>query len=145
MTFDELVAAENVELGSGPWLEVTQRDIDLFAEATGDHQWIHVDPDRAAEGPFGRTIAHGYLTLSLLPRLLEGMVELDASMRVNYGTDKVRLTSPVPADSRVRATGTLLDARKKGEGVLYRTAVEVEVEGEERPALVATVLTLAFP
>ena len=145
MTFDELREAKDLDLGHGEWLEVTQEMINTFADATGDHQWIHVDPERAAEGPFGQTIAHGYLTISLLPRLMAGLVGVKASMGVNYGSDKLRLTAPVPAGSRVRAHGKLLDTQEKGGGVLYRVEVEVEVEGGDRPALVGTVLSLVFP
>lgn len=145
MTFDELREARDVDLGHGEWLEVTQEMIDLFADATGDHQWIHVDRERAAEGPFGQTIAHGYLTVSLLPRLMRGLVGVEASMGVNYGSDKMRLTAPVPAGSRIRAHGKLLDAQDKAGGVLYRVEVTVEVEGGDRPALVGTVLSLVYP
>lgn len=92
-------------LGVSPWHQITQAQVDLFAEATGDHQWIHVDPERARVGPFGGTIAHGYLTLSLLPMLLQGMVRVPGvALTVNYGLNRVRFVSPVPVGSRVRAT-----------------------------------------
>ena len=145
MSFDELREAKDLDLGHGEWPEVTQEMIDQFADATGDHQWIHIDPERAAEGPFGQTIAHGYLTVSLLPILLRGLVNVQASMGVNYGMDKLRLTSPVPSGSRVRAAAKLLDAQDKGGGLLYRLEVTVEVEGADRPAMVGTVLFLVFP
>lgn len=145
MTFDELREARDLDLGHGEWLEVTQEMIDLFADATGDHQWIHVDPERAAEGPFGQTIAHGYLTISLLPKLMSGLVGVKASMGVNYGMDRMRLTSPVPAGSRIRAHGKLVDVQEKGGGLLYRVETEVEIEGGDRPALVGTVLSLVYP
>jgi acyl dehydratase len=141
-TLDELLQAKSVDLGHGAWLDVPQDRINLFADATGDHQWIHVDVERAEEGPFGRTVAHGYLTLSLLPKLMSGLLEVDANSRVNYGSDKVRFTAPVPSGSRIRASATLLDARQKGSSVLCRTSVEVEIEGQERPALVGTFLSL---
>ncbi|MCC5949430.1 MAG: MaoC family dehydratase [Nitriliruptoraceae bacterium] len=119
--------------------------IDTFADATHDHQWIHVDRDRAATGPFGTTIAHGYLTLSLLPVLVGGMVEVpDAAMTVNYGLDRLRLTSPVPAGARIRAHAVVRSSEPKGGGTLSHTDVRIEIEGEERPALVADVLSLRF-
>ena len=144
-TIAELPSLKGQELGTSDWFEVTQDRVNTFADATDDHQWIHVDPERAAKGPFGTTIAHGYLTLSLLPALMRGLVSIDdARMVVNYGLDSLRLTAPVPVGSRVRAKGRLLDAREKGGGVLYRTHVEVEIEGTDRPALVATVLLLVY-
>ncbi len=146
LTMDELSDAADIELGSSEWLTVTQEMIDTFADATGDHQWIHVDPERAAEGPFGTTIAHGYLTLSLLPVMIGGMVEVpDATMGVNYGIDRLRLTAPVPVDSRIRATAKLARTEPKGNGILMALDVTVEVEGSDRPALVATVLYVRVP
>ncbi len=145
-TMAELPDAEDVDLGASEWLTVTQEMIDLFAEATGDHQWIHVDPERAAEGPFGTTIAHGYLTLSLLPTLIGGLMEVtDASMGVNYGIDRLRMTSPVPVDSRIRASAKLARTEPKGGGILMHVEVTIEIEGAERPALVATVLYVRMP
>ena len=146
LTMAELPDATDLDLGTSEWVTVTQEMIDQFAEATGDHQWIHVDPERAADGPFGGTIAHGYLTLSLLPVMIGGMVEVaDASMGVNYGIDKLRLTSPVPVGSRIRAAATLKDTEPKGGGTLMRIEVTVEIEGSDRPALVATVLYVRMP
>lgn len=146
MTVDELTQANDVDLGATDWFSVTQDRIDRFADATDDHQWIHTDPERAAQGPFGRTIAHGYLTLAMLPKLLEELLVLDdARMGVNYGIDKLRLTSPVPSESRIRATARLINAEAKGEGVLYRVEATVEIENAERPALVGTLLYLAYP
>ena len=145
LTYDELATAQELDLGASPWREVTQEMIDLFAEATGDHQWIHVDRERAASGPFGTTIAHGFLTLSLVPLLMAELVDLpDVGMTVNYGLDRLRLTAPVPAGSRIRAAGRLLGAEPKGGGLLTRTEVTVEIEGSDRPALVATSLLLRF-
>ncbi|MDX1657474.1 MAG: MaoC family dehydratase [Nitriliruptorales bacterium] len=142
---DQLLDAEDVELGTSDWLEVTQQMIDQFADATGDHQWIHVDPEKAANGPFGQTIAHGYLTVSLLPQLVGGMVEVpDSKMGINYGIDKMRLTAPVPSGSRVRAQARLKDAKEKGGGILYRLDVQVDIEDQERPALVGTVLYMVY-
>jgi acyl dehydratase len=122
-----------------------QERINLFAEATGDHQWIHVDPEMAAHGPFGGTIAHGYLSLALLPGLLsEVMTVEDARMGINYGIDRVRFTAPVPVDSQVRLKSKLVSAERRGEGVLYKLGVEVEIKGAEKPALVGEVLYLVF-
>jgi acyl dehydratase len=145
MTMEELRAAADVDLGASEWLEVTQEMIDRFAEATGDLQWIHVDRGRAAEGPFGTTIAHGYLTLSLLPVLLGDLLQVtDAAMGVNYGLDRLRLTSPVKVGQRVRGVATLTSTEPKAGGLLVRLDVTVEIEDEERPALVAEVLLLRY-
>jgi acyl dehydratase len=135
---EELKAAVGESLGHSDWLEVDQKRIDLFAEATGDHQWIHVDPEKAAAGPFGTTIAHGYLTLSLLPLLVPQILKVDnVKMGVNYGTNKVRFPSPVPVGSRLRATATLQDVTEVGGGVQVTAAVVVEREGGEKPVCVA--------
>jgi acyl dehydratase len=145
VTMEELEQAGERELGTSSWVAVEQRQIDLFAEATGDFQWIHVDSDAAAQGPFGRTIAHGYLTLSLLPVLLsEVMSVTGARMGVNYGVNRVRFTSPVPSGSRVRLHARLLGGERRPNGVLFRVGVEVEIEGGDRPALVGEVLSLAY-
>ncbi|MEV0440658.1 MaoC family dehydratase [Streptomyces spectabilis] len=136
---DELRAAVGEQLGRSDWLEVDQKRIDLFAEATGDHQWIHVDPRRAAEGPFGATIAHGYLTLSLLPVLVPQVLRVEGMrMGLNYGTNKVRFPSPVPVGSRLRAAVALtaVEPTKDG-GVQVTAAVTVEREGADKPACVA--------
>ena len=141
----ELREAGEVDLGASDWFTIDQTRIDRVADATDDHQWIHTDPERAAQGPFGGTVAHGYLTLSLIPGLLGQMLILDdARMLVNYGIDKLRLTSPVPSGSRVRARGRLLDAQPKGDGVLHRVEVTIEIENSERPALIGTMLYLAY-
>src|SRR3954447_24877164 len=128
------------ELGTSDWVEITQERVNQFAEATGDHQWIHVDPERAnRESPFGGPIAHGYLTLSLIPMLLPQIVEITGfRMGVNYGTEKVRFPSPVPVGSRVRAGATLDSAIPFGGGVQMNITVTVEVEGASKPAMVAT-------
>ena len=145
LSIDELEGTTDRELGTSGWHTIEQRHIDQFAEATGDHQWIHVDPDMAAQGPFGTTIAHGYLTLSMLVLMLSEVLQVEgARMGINYGIDKVRFTAPVPVGSRVRAHGKLLGAEKRGEGVLYRVGVQVEIEGSEKPALVGEVLYLVF-
>ncbi|MBU7599819.1 MaoC family dehydratase [Streptomyces sp. P38-E01] len=135
----ELQDAVGGELGPGDWLEVDQQRVDLFAEATGDHQWIHVDPARAAEGPFGTTIAHGYLTLSLLPYLVPQVLRVEnARMGVNYGVNKVRFPAPVPVGSRVRARVRIADVSETADGgVQVTTRVTVEREGGEKPVCVA--------
>jgi acyl dehydratase len=145
LTLAALEGAAGLELEPSEWVAIEQRAIDLFAEATGDHQWIHVDPELAARGPFGTTVAHGYLSLSLLPALLGSVLSVtDARMGVNYGIEKVRFTAPVPSGSRVRLKGTIRSAERRGEGVLYHVAVEVEIEGGDKPALVGEVVYLVF-
>ncbi|MCF3961529.1 MaoC family dehydratase [Streptomyces fuscigenes] len=135
----ELHAAIGEQLGYSEWVEIDQKRIDLFADATGDHQWIHVDPEKAAAGPFGTTIAHGYLTLSLLPMLLPQVLSVrNVKMGINYGTEKVRFPSPVPVGSRLRATGALTDVKEVGDGAVQVTArVSVEREGGQKPVCVA--------
>jgi acyl dehydratase len=138
---DEFKAAAGTELGTSDWITVTQEQINTFADATGDHQWIHVDPERAAGGPFGTTIAHGYLTLSLLPVLLENVFAVEKiAMGVNYGTNKVRFPSPVPVDSRIRATATLKETVDISIGTQITITAVVEREGADKPAVVAEVV-----
>src|SRR5207247_6909606 len=145
MTMAELEQAEERELGTSSWVPVEQRQIDLFAEATGDHQWIHVDPAAAAQGPFGRTVAHGYLTLSLLPALLSEVFSVtDARLGVNYGVERVRFTSPVPSGSDVRLKASLRGTERRPNGVLFRVGVEIEIRDHDKPALVGEVLYLAY-
>ena len=143
---DTLLARVGDELGVSSWVPVDQDRIDAFAACTGDHQWIHVDRERAArESPFGTTIAHGYLTLSLLPMLTEeiGVIPDGVTSALNYGSDKVRFLAPVPSGSRVRARSVLVDAVEKRPGqILLTTRSTVEIEGEETPALVADTLAL---
>ena len=137
------LSAVGTVLGPGRWLEITQERVDAFAEATGDHQWIHVDPERAAAGPFGGTVAHGYLTLSLIPLLAADLVAYDGcSARINYGTDRVRFPQPLRVGSRVRARGTIAAARETPSGVQVTVRWEVEVEGQDKPACVADTLVL---
>ena len=141
----ELEGTGERELGTSDWVEITQDQVNQFAEATGDHQWIHVDPEKAKQGPFGRTIAHGYLTLSLLPQLLPQVMHIeDAVMGINYGVEKIRFTNPVPVGSRVRLHAKLLGSEAKGGGRLNRIGVQMEIEGEEKPAMVGETLFLAF-
>jgi acyl dehydratase len=140
---DDLAAAVGTHLGFSDWLSVDQHRIDTFADATGDHQWIHVDRERAAAGPFGTTIAHGFLTLSLVPHLLRDLVDYPAwPVRINYGSDRVRFLAPVPVDSRVRAGAELVAVRPSATGTQVTVSVTVEIEGSDKPALVAQTLTL---
>lgn len=134
---DALAAAVGQHLGYSDWLEITQDRIDLFADATGDHQWIHVDPERAAAGPFGTTIAHGYLTLSLSNALLPQIVEVRGiSMGVNYGVNKVRFPAPVKVGSRIRAGAELVAVEEIPGGVQTTILITIEVEGGDKPACV---------
>jgi acyl dehydratase len=134
----DLHALVGKEIGTSSWVEVTQDQINGFADLTGDHQWIHTDPERAAGGPFGTTIAHGYLTLSLLLPLLEEVLVLEnRTSSINYGLDKVRFPAPVPAGSRVRMSATLVEADDIESGVQVKIDCAFEVEGQERPACVA--------
>ena len=145
LTLAELEASEERELGSSDWETVDQKQIDLFAEATHDHQWIHVDPEMAAQGPFGTTVAHGYLSLSMLPYFVSQVLDVtDVRMGINYGTEKIRFTAPVPVGSQVRLKATLRSSERRGEGVLYRLGVEIEIRDSEKPALVGEVLYLVF-
>ncbi len=125
------------------WMVIDQSRIDTFADATGDHQWIHVDAARAATGPFGTTIAHGYLTLSILSVLLFGLVTLEGSpMIINYGLDRVRFPTVVPVDSRVRAHAQVVNVDAAPQGVRVHLLVTIEIEGTEKPALVAESIAL---
>ncbi|WP_125776537.1 MaoC family dehydratase [Antribacter gilvus] len=131
---------------TGEWFTVDQDRIDAFADATEDHQWIHVDPARAAEGPFGATVAHGFLTLSLLPHLASALIEVGGiAMAMNYGLDKVRFLNPVTAGSRVRASTEITGAEPTSMGVRLSSTVTVEIEGADKPALVAQTLSLYVP
>ncbi|KEF04954.1 MULTISPECIES: MaoC family dehydratase [Streptomyces] len=141
-SLDELRNAVGEDLGTSDWLEIDQKRIDLFADATGDHQWIHVDPERAAAGPFGATIAHGYLTLALLPALVPQLLRVDnVKMGINYGVNKVRFPAPVPVGSRLRATARIADVTEVPGGVQLATAVTVEREGGDKPVCVAETLS----
>ena len=143
---DELVASLGRELGPGEWLEIGQDRIDGFAEVTGDHQWIHVDADRSATGPYGATVAHGFLTLSLLPLLLDGLRRVEGTrMGLNYGLERVRFPNVVRSGTRVRASSTLVDATDVGDnGLQLVTRVTIEVEGSTKPACVADLVTRAY-
>ncbi len=142
-TIDELTAAVGEELGTSDWLEVTQDRVDAFADATGDHQWIHVDVERAKGGPFGGTIAHGYLTLSLIPQFTPQIFSLETpGARLNYGVNKVRFPTPVPVGSRIRASATLAEVTDVPAGKQMVTRYVVEVEGADKPACVAETVVL---
>jgi len=131
---------------TGEWFAVTQDRIDVFADATDDHQWIHTDPARAASGPFGATVAHGFLTLSLLPALTDGLLAVGGTgMLVNYGLDRVRFVSPVRAGSRVRATTTVVSVEPSSLGARVTSDVVVEVEGVDKPAVIARTIVLIAP
>ncbi len=131
---------------TGDWLDIGQERISLFADVTEDHQWIHIDPERAATGPFGSTVAHGYLTLSLLPRLVSGLVSIGGvDMIVNYGLDKVRFVTPVSVGSRVRAQTTIVAAEPGPRGTRLTSDVVVEIEGADKPAVVARSISLVVP
>ncbi|WP_420750993.1 MaoC family dehydratase [Rhodococcus sp. O3] len=134
----EIEAAVGEHLGYSDWLEITQERVNTFADATGDHQWIHVDPERAASGPYGTTIAHGYLTLSLLPVLGSQIFTVEGlKMRVNYGSNKVRFPAPVPVGSKVRAGATVKSVDRTPKGANLILSYTVEVEGGDKPALIA--------
>ena len=143
VAFDEVKNLVGKSLGHSAWREITQEQVNTFADATDDHQWIHVDPERAAEGPFGAPIAHGFLTLSLLIPMWSELFDVTGvKTKVNYGLDKVRFTSPVKVGSRIRMTVTITDVQEvKGNGLHLVTDGTIEIEGEERPAVVATFLS----
>jgi acyl dehydratase len=139
----DLVARVGQRLGTTDWMKITQQQVDLFADATGDHQWIHSDPDRAAKGPFKGTIAHGYLTLSLAPVVIAQVLEIrELTAALNYGLNKVRFPAPVRVGSQVRATVSVMRAEQKTSGVEAEFTVTYEIDGEERPACVADVIVL---
>jgi acyl dehydratase len=143
----ELPALVGQEVAVSEWLAVTQEQINLFAQATGDHQWIHVDVERAKAGPFGAPIAHGFLTLSLLPKFFETAFEIrDSRMGVNYGLNKVRFTSPVPVGSRLRGHMKLLACQPiENDGMQMTWQVTVEREGSDKPVCIAESLTRRYP
>lgn len=139
---DEIRALAGADLGTSGWFEVTQDRVDLFADATEDHQWIHTDPERAAEGPFGGTIAHGYLTLSLLIPLFNELLDVRGMrMSVNYGLEKVRFPSPVRVGGKIRLLGTVDSVEDvAGDGVQMALSFTIEIEGGTKPACVAKAL-----
>ncbi|QHG63126.1 MaoC family dehydratase [Pseudomonas putida] len=144
---NELSQYVGKELGRSDWLKIDQQRINLFAEATGDFQFIHVDPEKAAKTPFGTTIAHGFLTLSLIPKLMEDILVLPEGLKmvVNYGLDSVRFIQPVKVDSNVRLKVDLGEVTEKKPGQwLLKATVTLEIEGEEKPAYIAEPLSLCF-
>jgi acyl dehydratase len=146
VTFEELPALVGQETGVSDWVTIDQDRINKFADATGDHQWIHIDVARAAkEMPGGKTIAHGYLTLSLIPWLTGGFLRIDGVTRgINYGSNKVRFTNMVPVGSRVRARSKLLSAEMRGGGMQLTSEVTIEIEGQQRPACIAETIGIVF-
>jgi acyl dehydratase len=145
-TFDELTEAVGADLGTSDWLEVTQERVDAFADATGDHQWIHVDVERATQGPFGGTIAHGYLTLSLIPQFTPQIFALETpGAKLNYGVNKVRFPHPVRVGSRIRATATLAEVGDVPAGKQLVVRYTIEIEGQGKPACVAETVVLLLP
>jgi acyl dehydratase len=146
-TLAELAACTGQEVAVSDWITITQQQVNQFAEATGDHQWIHVDVEKANAGPFGGPIAHGFLTLSLLPRFFESSFEITGSrMGVNYGLNKVRFTAPVPVGSRLRARMKLLAAEAiANDGMQMTWEVTVEREGSAKPVCVAESLVRRYP
>ncbi len=145
-TFDELAAAVGEELGTSDWHEITQERVDAFADATGDHQWIHVDVERAKDGPFGGTIAHGYLTLSLVPWLGSQVFSLETpGAKLNYGVNKVRFPSPVPVGSKIRARVSVADVSDIPAGKQMLLSYVIEIDGQDKPACVAETVVLLLP
>jgi acyl dehydratase len=135
---DEFVAAQGSQLGPTDWLEVTQERVNLFADATDDHQWIHVDPERAASGPFGGPIAHGLLTLSLLPHFTHQLYTVDnVAMAINYGYNKVRFITPVRVGSKIRARAEIAKVDRLEGAVQATVTITVEIDGSDKPAAVA--------
>lgn len=138
-SIEELAACQGEPIGQSEWVTITQEAVNLFADATGDHQWIHVDPERAADGPFGTTIAHGYLTLAMLPKLMAQISRLEGvKLAINYGLNKVRFPAPVPVGSKIRAETSVVEVTDVGGGaqqVTYSTTVSID--GSAKPACVA--------
>ena len=139
----DLIDLVGQQLGTTEWIKVTQEQVNLFADATGDHQWIHTDPQRAAKGPFKGTIAHGYLTLSLAPAVISEVLQIgEVTSALNYGLNKVRFPAPVRVGSQMRATVSVMSAQQKTSGVESVFELTYEIDGEKRPACVADVIVL---
>ena len=137
------LAADQPELGTSRWRTITQQQVNLFADATDDHQWIHVDPERAKAGPFGTTIAHGYLTVALAPVFIAEILQVDGiQMAMNYGLNKVRFPAPVPVGARLRGRLQLTAAQHRGDMVETVLTLTIELDGSQRPACVAEVVVL---
>ena len=142
---DQLKEAEGQELGTSDWHEVTQKDIDAFADATGDHQWIHVDPERARDTPFGGTIAHGYYTLSLAPKFSEEIIKFEGfAFGVNYGLNKVRFPAPLPVGGKVRMSAKLAGVEPIQGGAQITLALTFEHQGGDKPVCVAETLARLY-
>ena len=139
----DLIDLVGQQLGTTEWIKVTQEQVNLFADATGDHQWIHTDPQRAAKGPFKGTIAHGYLTLSLAPAVISEVLQIgEVTSALNYGLNKVRFPAPVRVGSQMRATVSVMSEQQKTSGVESVFELTYEIDGEKRPACVADVIVL---
>ncbi len=142
----DLLSMVGTQLGPSAPLTITQERIDQFADATGDHQWIHVDPIKAADGPFGKTIAHGYLTLSLANCFLPELLQVEqVSMGVNYGAEKIRFPSTVPVDASIVASGEIISAEDNKGGVKVVIRITISVEGAERPACIVDTISIFYP
>lgn len=145
-SIDEITQTVGEHLGFSAWTTITQQQIDDFAETTGDRQWIHVDPVRAASGPFGSTIAHGYLTLSLVSMFVDQVVAFDESItRINYGAERTRFPAPVPVGSRLRGGVEVVALDAAAQGHRLRTRITVEIEGQDKPACVTEMVILLLP
>jgi acyl dehydratase len=143
---DEVLASVGTSLGQTDWLEITQQQVNTFADATGDHQWIHVDVERAARGPFGGTIAHGYLTLSLIARFGPELFRVEGvAASLNYGVNKVRFPAPVPVGSKIRASATVSGAQQTETGLQVSLQWVIEIENKPKPACVAETVVLLVP
>ena len=142
----ELMGKEGLEVGPSDWMEITQERINMFAEATGDHQWIHVDEEKAKMSPFGSTIAHGYLTLSLAAKLMPEIIEVKGlKMGINYGTEKTRFITPVKSGANVRGRGEFVEIKEVPGGYQSTMRVTIEIEGEEKPACVVDTISRYYP
>ena len=143
---NDLLGMVGQSLGHTDWMTMEQERIDMFADATEDHQWIHVDPARAADGPFGACIAHGYLTMSLASKFLPDLLTVEqVSMGVNYGTEKVRFPNTVKVGQKIRGGGEVISAEEKGKGIQVVIRITIDVEGEERPACVVDTISRFYP
>lgn len=144
-TPNDLLGTEGQTLGTSEWMEIDQDRVNMFADATGDHQWIHVNKEMAEQSPFGSTIAHGFLTLSLLPMLMNETYTINkVAMGINYGCNKVRFINPVKVGSRVRGTSEVVSVEEAGGGIQLVVKATIEIEGEEKPACVAETVTRLF-
>jgi acyl dehydratase len=142
----DLLGKEGLKIGPSDWMDMSQERVNTFAEATGDHQWIHVDVERAKKGPFGAPIAHGYLTLSLAAKLMPEILQINGmSLGINYGTDKVRFLNPVKVGSRVRGHGEFVEIKEVQGGYQSTLRVTIEIEGEQKPACVVDTISRYYP